>query len=325
MAAEALNTAVIFLIFNRPAQTTQVFEQIRRARPPKLLVVADGPRHDRPDEAERCAAARRAAQQVDWPCELLTRFSETNLGCRKSVSSGLDWAFEQVDQAIILEDDCLPDATFFRFCEELLGRYREEPRVAQICGSNYQRGQRRTAFSYYFSRHAHIWGWATWRRSWTQRDLGMSAWPELRRRGWLRDYVGDGKAAFYWTKLFDDSYSRSADSLNSWAIPWTFSCWQRRAVSIIPETNLVANIGYSEAGTHTAEDGTANRSSVSPMEFPLRHPPELVVNAAADRFTEETFYYGETVAERIFWALRLPFSVATVRRARRIMKKLAKS
>ena len=317
-----LKTAVVFLIFNRPGPTKLVFEEIRRARPPKLLIVADGPRHDRVEDVDLCEQTRAVVRDIDWPCDVSTKFSAQNLGCKHNVSQGLDWAFDHVEEAIVLEDDCLPDPTFFPFCEELLERYRDQPRIAQICGSNYQQGISRTSFSYYFSRHAHIWGWATWRRSWQQNDLGMSAWLELRDRKWLKQYLRDAKAAFYWTKVFGDSYKGGPDSLNSWAIPWTFSCWARDSLSIIPDVNLVANMGYSGAGTHTAESGAANRTARSSMQFPLRHPPIIESHVEADHFTEKTFYYGQTLPERLFWTLRVPLSVSTVRRIRRRIKKL---
>jgi hypothetical protein len=313
-----LNTPVIFLIFNRPKPTKLAFDEIRRARPPKLLIVADGPRRDRPEDVDLCEQTRAVLRDVDWPCEVLRKFSPENLGCKQNVSQGLDWAFDHVEEAIILEDDCLPDPTFFRFCEELLDRYRPNEHIAQVCGSNYQQGIRRTSFSYYFSRHAHIWGWATWRRSWQHNDLSMSAWPQLRDRGWLKQYLGNSKAAFYWRKLFDDSIKGDRDSLNSWAIPWTFSCWARGGVSIIPEINLISNIGYSKAGTHTSARSTGNATPRNYMSFPLKHPAIIETNREADAFTEETFYYGSTFLERCFWAWRLPFSVSTVRRIRRL-------
>lgn len=320
-----LKTPVIFLIFNRPAATREVLAEIRRARPPKLLIVADGPRAERPGEAALCEETRQVTREIDWPCELLTRFSPENLGCKRSVSSGLDWAFEQVEEAIILEDDCLPDPTFFPFCEELLGRYRDEPKVSQICGSNYQQGIRRTPFSYYFSRHAHIWGWATWRRSWVHNDLAMSRWPELRASSWLKNYLQNAKAAFYWEKIFDDSHKSAADSLNSWAVPWTFSCWVRGGLSAIPETNLVSNIGYSDAATHTTGSSAANVTPRGDVPFPLKHPAEIRANIEADLFTEKTFYYGRSVPERLFWTFRLPFSVSAVRRMRCVIRGLLRA
>jgi hypothetical protein len=159
-----VNTPIAFFIFNRPDTTARVFEAIRQAQPSKLLVVADGPRSTRPGEAEKCAATRAIIDQVDWECEVLTNYSDVNLGCRHRVSSGLDWVFEQVEEAIILEDDCLPHPTFFRFCEELLEWYRHDHRIVAISGDNFQNGHQSGEFSYYFSRYVHIWGWATWRR-----------------------------------------------------------------------------------------------------------------------------------------------------------------
>ena len=297
----------ILLIFNRPEATRAVFQTIRDVRPPKLLLVADGPRADRPGERELCVRARAEAQAIDWPCEVLTRFAPENLGCRQNVSTGLDWAFTQVEEAIVLEDDCLPDQSFFRFCEELLARYRDNSRVSQICGSNYQQGIRRTPYSYYFTRHAHIWGWATWRRSWQEGDLSMSAWPELRDGGWLKRYLDDPKSAFFWTKLFNDSQRPRRDSLNSWAIPWTFSRWSLNKLSIIPEVNLITNIGHSAEGTHTTDRAGGNRTPLGQMDFPLQHPPTIEPHVEADRYTEHTFYYGYTLLERFFWADGCPF------------------
>jgi hypothetical protein len=317
-----LKTPVVFLIFNRPEPTKLVLEEIRRARPSRLLIVADGPRRDRPGEQALCERTRAIVRAIDWPCEVLTRFSTENLGCKRNVSEGLDWAFENVEEAIVLEDDCLPDPTFFPFCEQLLDRYRNDEHIGQICGSNYQQGTRRTEDSYYFSRHAHIWGWATWRRSWMHKDLQMVAWPTLRQRDWLRHYLGDAKASFYWTKLFDDSYRGGRDSLNSWAIPWTFSSWARHQLSVIPTVNLVSNIGHSGDGTHTSNRSATNRTVRDAIVFPLKHPITIEAHAEADLFTEETFYYGQNLPERMFWKLRVPLSVSSVRRARRILNGL---
>ena len=320
MSPDQLKTPVILLIFNRPVTTRQVFAEIRTARPRQMLIVADGPRNDRPGESALCEETRAIVQEIDWPCDVRTRFSSENLGCKLNVATGLDWAFQRVEEAIILEDDCLPDPTFFPYCEQLLQRCHGNPRVSQICGSNYQQGHRRTESSYYFSRHAHIWGWATWRYSWCENDLEMSKWPQLRDTGWLEKYLGDSKAAFYWRKVFDDSYKNHRGSLNSWAIPWTFSCWARGALSIIPEVNLVSNIGYAGTGTHTTGGAAANRTPVGSMQFPLQHPPRTEANVEADRFTEESFYYGQNLLERLFWTLRTPLSLGTARMLRRWIK-----
>ena len=144
-----LKTPVAFIIFNRPDTTERVFAEIVKAKPPKLLVVGDGPRANREGDAAKVAAARAITKRVDWPCEVLTNFSEVNLGCKVRVSSGLDWVFEQVPEAIILEDDCLPHQTFFRFCEELLERYRDDQRIGMISGDNFQFGHTINDDSYF--------------------------------------------------------------------------------------------------------------------------------------------------------------------------------
>ena len=167
---------VVLIVFNRPEVTKIVFERIRQARPGLLMLVADGPRERRQGEPDACRQVRQIVEHVDWPCEVLKNYSDTNMGCGARVASGIDWVFQHVEQAVILEDDCLPDPTFFRFCEELLDRYRYEERVMQISGSNFLFGRRAVEVSYYFSRYPLCWGWATWRRAWRHFDFNMQTW-----------------------------------------------------------------------------------------------------------------------------------------------------
>lgn len=155
----------VFPIFNRPDVTKKAFNEIRKVQPDILLVVSDGPSHHKQGEAEKCLETRAIIDQVDWDCKVLTNYSDVNLGCAKRILSGLDWIFGNFERAIILEDDCLPDPSFFPFCEELLERYKNDDRVMSISGQNSQFGRSRTSYSYYFSRYAHCWGWATWRRA----------------------------------------------------------------------------------------------------------------------------------------------------------------
>jgi hypothetical protein len=293
-----LHTPVVFLIFKRPDTTAKVFAEIARARPTRLLVVADGPRPGRPDEAEQCAAARAIIEQVDWPCEVQTNYAETNMGLRRRVSSGITWAFEQVDEAIILEDDCVPHPTFFRFCEELLERYRDDERVMHIGGDNFQYGRKRTSYSYYFSLFTHCWGWATWKRAWQHYDGNMQQWPEIRDGGWLNDVVHDRAAVAYWTHIFQSTYE---ENINSWAYRWNFSCWMQNGLCVLPQVNLVTNIGFGEAATHTvSSDNPWNQMSSEDINFPLVHPPFLIRDARSDAFTHSnhfkissTYQYGD--------------------------------
>ena len=182
---------VAFFIFKRPALTARVFERIRAAKPPRLLVVADGPRPSRPEEAQLCEATRKVVSTPDWPCELLVNFADENLGNRRRLSSGLNWVFEQCDQAIILEDDCLPSASFFPFCSEMLNRYRDDARIMHISGDNFQDGHRSGTGSYYFSRYSLSWGWASWRRAWRHYDVALSMWPIALNEHWLAAILED--------------------------------------------------------------------------------------------------------------------------------------
>jgi hypothetical protein len=279
-----MKTPIAFLVFNRPDTTQQVFDTIRQAQPPQLFVVADGPRGDRPEDAEKCGAVRKIIETVDWDCEVLTNYSDVNLGCKKRVSSGLDWVFEQVEEAIILEDDCLPELSFFPFCEELLERYRDDQRIMHISGDNFQFGKVRTEYSYYYSIYNHCWGWATWRRAWQHYDIEMKFIHHPNSQKQLKSLLHNTFAVNYWRKKFKKAHMNKVDS---WAYRWTFSCWMNAGFSILPEVNLVKNIGFSQSGTHTTNcfDPYANLAT-SPISFPLKHPPEVVQCQIADKFTQ---------------------------------------
>ena len=284
-----LTTPVAFLIFNRPDTTARVFEAIRQAKPPKLLVVADGPRPDRPDDVEKCKAARAIIEKVDWDCEVLTNYSDVNLGCKSRVSSGLNWVFEIVEEVIILEDDCLPHSTFFRFCEELLDYYRHDERIMVISGDNFQFGRKCTDYnSYYFSRYPHCWGWATWRRAWKYFNFDMKLWPIIRDGEWLKSISHNSKDRRYWTKIFQSSYD---NKVKSWAYCWTFACWIQNGLTILPNVNLVSNIGFGEGATHTSSSKSKVANlPVEEMIFPLKHPPFLLRHVEADDFTHNNNY-----------------------------------
>jgi hypothetical protein len=276
---QSVTTPVVFFIFNRPETTRRVFEAIRSARPSRLLVIADGPRKDRLGEADICATVRNITEAVDWPCEVVRNYSSENMGCKKRLSSGLNWVFEQVEEAIILEDDCLPHPDFFHFAQEMLTRYRHDTRIGQICGANFQLGWRRDQSSYYFSRYHHIWGWATWRRSWQEYDLAMSAWPHVRDGNRLYDYLGDPLVFHYWAKKFDQTYT---GRIETWDYQWMFAMWINNRLSIIPNVNLITNIGVQgRSGNGDAKQSMLNIPFGS-MEFPLRHPGVFIRDALSD-------------------------------------------
>lgn len=282
---DQLQTPVAFLIFNRPEHTRKVFTEIRRTRPTRLLIVADGPRPNRPGEAALCTATRAVVAEVDWPCEVLTNFSEYNLGCRNRISSGIDWVFDTVEEAIILEDDCLPHPDFFPFCAELLAHYRNDDRVMHIGGDNFQHGQCYGEASYYFSRYPHIWGWATWRRAWHYYDVGMTHWPTTHARV-LASFEHHNERRF-WKYLWCQVTERNVDT---WDYQWMFACTERGGLAIIPKVNLVTNVGFGSGATHTTTSSLGANLPVEPLAWPLSHPKAVLRAAAADERVRRTFF-----------------------------------
>lgn len=294
-------TPVALLIFNRPDTTRLVFEAIRTVRPRQLLVVADGPRPGRDGEKQRCLEARAIIDGVDWNCKVDLNYSDQNLGCMRRVSSGLDWVFEQVDEVIILEDDCLPHPSFFPFCRDLLDRFRYEKCVAQISGANFQFGRRKMSESYYYSRYNHVWGWASWKRAWQSNDNEMVHWPDFRDKGLLDNILSGKKEVTYWTDVLNRVYTGEIDS---WACRWTLSCWRNGLLTAIPKVNLVSNIGFGSDATNTPVPNRYAAMKTEEMHFPLIHASVIESDAAADAYTAKTMFREYPLVRRIIAALR---------------------
>jgi hypothetical protein len=276
-----LTTPVAFIIFNRPDTTERVFAEIAKAKPPKLLVVGDGARTNREGEAAKVAATRAIIDRVDWPCEVLTNFSETNMGCKRRVSTGLDWVFEQVEEAIILEDDCLPHPTFFRFCQELLEKYRDDQHVSMISGDNFQFGYHLNDDSYYFSNFNHIWGWASWRSRWQHDyDVAMKHWPKIREEKRVNDWFG--------TKAEQDSFADAYEKvhqnkIDTWDYQWNFGSRLNGRIAVMPNVNLISNIGFGAEATHTIGGSELADMAVEEMVFPLKHPKAVFASISLDK------------------------------------------
>ncbi|MRH79075.1 glycosyltransferase family 2 protein [Spiribacter sp. C176] len=297
-----LQTAVLFLVFNRPDTTTRVFEAIRQAKPPRLYVAADGPREGREGEAERVAKVREIATAVDWPCEVKTLFREENLGCKYAVSGAITWFFEQEEQGIILEDDCLPHPDFFSFCETLLARYADDERVSVITGNNFQHGQRRGEASYYFSKYNHCWGWASWRRAWRHYQGDLPFWPAWSASDTWQRHTPDTVERRYWEKIFDRV---RAGQIDSWGYPWTASVWFHGGLTATPNVNLVSNIGFGPDSTHTASANSPLAGMATSAIGELTHPASITRDQAADRYVFDHTFDGKN--QRFPWSLlRLP-------------------
>jgi hypothetical protein len=265
---------VAFIIFNRSDTAGQVFARIREARPPMLLVIADGPRTHRAGEAERCAAVRRLVLEgVDWPCEVRTCFSEANLGCRKRVSSGISWVFEQVERAIILEDDCLPDPSFFAYCDHLLERYADDERVTHIAGTDYALDATGPA-SWRWARLYPIWGWATWRRAWRNYDPDLADWPDFSRDA-LAAAVPPHARPAYWREVFAKMHA----GFDTWDYQWILACWRQHGLAAIPARNLISNIGFGDGATHTRRRTPLADLPLGSLPEPLIAPTDMVPDA----------------------------------------------
>ncbi len=264
-------TPILLVVFNRPETTKAVVASLRAIHPVQLFVAADGPRPHVEGEGHRCTEARRVATSVDWPCKVQTRFQERNLGLALNMSGAVTWFLNNVEYGIILEDDCVPVPSFYRFCEELLLYYRDAPEVMHISGNNFQYGRMRGNASYYFSKYAHCWGWATWRRAW-------------QRFAFEKDSTGSPPTV--------------------WARHWQSTLDRWGGVSILPNRNLVTNIGFGDAATHTKTVERYSFLSAEDIEFPLIHPRSMVVDSSADLFTYYS-HFRNVGHLRLIWLYRL--------------------
>ena len=285
-----LKIPVVLILYKRPHLTEAVFSAIAEAQPRRLFLVADGPMA--PSENVQCQRARSVIDRVDWDCAVDRDFSEANLGCRRRVATGLDWVFSQVEEAIILEDDCLPHSCFFRFCETLLDKYRDDERVMEIGGANYQFGSMTCENSYYFSKYAHTHGWATWRRAWRHFDESISMWPQLKESGQWELLCDDATERQYWTSIYNAI--SEGELKTSWDYQWQLARWRHGGLSAVPKLNLVTNIGFGRGATHTHWKWSSIAKIPAYDIGEIRHPESMTSNAMADRYMFEKVFLGSS-------------------------------
>lgn len=270
---------VLFLIFNRPDVTESVFARIKEARPSKLFIAADGPRKDKPGEAELCAVTRNAVlDNINWPCEVFTLLRDTNLGCKVAVSSAINWFFKHVEQGIILEDDTLPDISFFTFCTEMLNRYNDDVRITQISGFNLMGKSPELNASYLFSKIGGIWGWASWRRAWNTYDIDIGTWGTNGKQQ-IQNFLNNRQ----WLKQLEPNFnSVYLKQIDTWDYQWVYAQLYNSGLIIIPSVNLVENIGFNRVdATHTkGANNLIDLLKTNNLTFPLQHTNNVVSNAA---------------------------------------------
>ncbi len=290
-----MKTPLAVIIFNRPDHAAVLLEKLRGENSRELFIISDGPREGRPGESDKVEKCRAIFKT--WPAKKHLNFAERNMGCKARVSTGLTWVFEHTDRAIILEDDCLPHTDFFRFADELLDRYETDTRIMSICGTNLFTDRNYFSSSYCFSKYQNCWGWATWKRSWELFDRELSGLAFARESGLIRDYLGSRRAAYYWHHLLE---SVRSERINSWAYIWTFTAFLNHGLHIIPQKNLIENIGVGKDSTHTKRTPIYLNSNVSHLEFPLTHPLFLFPNTKLDRAVEDTIF-SKSIYQRFLW------------------------
>lgn len=282
-----LETPVAIFIFNRPHCTDQLIRALAIVKPSNLFVIADGPRNE--NDIELCKQTRSLIDQIDWPCSIFKRFAATNIGCRDSIPNGLSWVFEQVDTCIILEDDCIPQPSFFTFCEELLLIYKDVPCIMSICGHRSDGPNEFGTVSYFFSKYPSVWGWATWKERWAKFDLNMEKWDELKNSNWMNEILLSPKAVSYWTRMFD----QMKNGMDTWDYALTYSCWLHQGLSIRSRINMISNVGFGKDATHTQQsDMTEIYAKSNNTIFPLTHPTNICVDESADDRIEWVSFSG---------------------------------
>lgn len=290
---------VALFLFNRPTQLKRVFDAIVKIKPSTLFLIADGPRDGNIDDPQLCADARSIVDQISWPCKVYRQYSEVNQGCRNAIPNGLDWVFSHVEECIILEDDCIPNESFFRYCEELLHLYRDNPNIMTIGGHRYDGPDEFNAESYFFSKYPSTWGWATWRRAWEHFDLGLTQWPALKKTDWLLKILGNKHYESYWSRIFD----QMTGGIDAWDYALTFSLWVQGGISIRSKINLIENIGFGSDATHTKDKHILiSERQYGNLSFPLKHPNIMQIkNEDEDRI--EWVTYSGTVIRQLQLAL----------------------
>lgn len=285
-------TPVLFLTYCRPETTILVFNVIRQIKPEKLYLAQNTPDRDDFENNKKWHVVRKLIESVDWNCEVHRLYHNEHLDIKSSICSSITWFFENEEMGIILEDDCVPDISFFQFCQELLEKYKDDDRIAMISGNNFQFGRKVDNYSYYFSRYTHIWGWASWRRAWKNYDPNMMLWPEIRSNHLLRYYLTKRSIYQYWKKIFDKCYK---NDILTWDYQWLFMSWIQNQLTILPCKNLVTNIGFGPEAVHTKGKSGLSNMKTEKMIFPLIHPEYIMPNMEADLYTEKKQFSGGNI------------------------------
>lgn len=277
----SLDTPVAFFVFNRPELTSKVFHKIREVEPPTLFLIADGPRSGVPSDNENVSQVRSIITDVDWECDVRTLFSDSNLGVKERIQTGINSVFNDVERCIFLEDDCFPNTDFFRFCQTLLEWYDGDNRVMDISGSNHLKAWHPDRQDYHFTRFGGIWGWATWRDAWDRYDPEMTKWGDPVFQDRVRDFYGGGSMWEYVELVLDRTHK---NEIETWDYQWMFAKAINWGLTASPSKNLISNIGFDSDATHTQnESSPMSRVPRHNLAFPLDQVEYVCTDAEYDK------------------------------------------
>jgi len=288
---------ILFLVFNRLDTTKQVFEMIRKTTPQKLYIGSDGPRNNRVGEKEVVDEVREyVLKSIDWNCEVKKLFREENLGCGKAPAQAITWFFENEEMGIILEDDCLPHIDFFDYCAILLKKYKDNENIAAISGTSLLQNKFKSKYSYYFGKYGGIWGWASWRRAWKGYQFDMSFLDKTFIEQKIDETFKTSEERKFWKSLFN--MKNRIQKIDFWDYQWCFHIWSNNRFSIVPYTNLIANIGFGEDATHTFDTASNFSSMKTQSILPITHPSEVTINVEIDDYIFKKFYRQRPISLR---------------------------
>jgi hypothetical protein len=306
---------ILLIVYKRPDATRLVFEEIRKARPQKLFIGADGPKEGNSEDAHKVDEVRKIVQNVDWDCDVKTLFYEKNVGSRITESSAISFFFDNVEEGIILEDDCLPDQSFFRFCRELLEKYRNDKRVMHISGNNFQFGRKVGNGSYYFSRFSYGWGWASWKRAWNYYDVEMKSYPAFKAQNQIRNVFKSIIMQQYYMDRLDEAYNRQVDC---WDNQWGYAIWSQNGICIVPNMNLVSNIGFGPDGTYCTDKDDIVANIDSNTMLYIIHPDFMLPDDEVDKaaFEKINHYTYLQKLKKYVWIAFSPVLVSCIGESR---------
>jgi len=292
-SGNSLLTPILFMVFNRLYTTKKVFNEIRKARPKKLYIASDGPRINKDGENFEVEAVRDfLISNIDWECEVKTFFREKNLGCKYACSGAIDWFFENEDMGIVLEDDTLPNESFFSFCEIMLNKYKDDFRIGFINGTNFQNGIKRGDGDYYFSIFPHVWGWASWSNRWKNYDVEMN---NFESPNFIKDIIKNKKVYKSWCKSF---YQVKVEKFDTWDYQFAFALWSQKQLCINPNTNLIKNIGFDSIATHTKIINEFAKNETKKL-YLKNHPEIIKANTEADKYFMKKAFIKPNIFKRI--------------------------